>query len=465
MRYKKVFDRRTLLRGAGAVAIALPFLDEMRASSVFAAEPEPPVRGMTLFFGLGIIPPHQAEGFAGPLAPLQPFQHKLSLFLGNVDMTAEAQGGAHPNGGTVVFTGAGGGDRDNARGASIEQVVKSVAYPGGTPTAFGTVAAATYFRRNGLFKTVRCWDQAGAPAAMPYERPEQLFDALFGTPVGGMTGEPDPDQERQSRLERSVLDATIEQYSYYTSEASNLSVNSRARIADHLERLRELERRIFPGPGAGNNPGVSCSQPARPVNPPLEYEVDRGLDGSATEANASDFQAAFQLNSELFVMGLRCDLFRFGNLQFESPGGHVRLSGTYETPEYTYTFDPSRSNHQNWHESRDDDIRWNSHYLMHNMAYVLGLLDDGAYLDENGQTLLDNLMLVLGTEQGDGRGHDVNGVFHAVGSGNGRFRVGEQFTQPTTGVNLYNTITQAYGVQGIMGDASVFTGPFGALLA
>ena len=40
MRYRNVMSRRTLLRGAGTVAIGLPFLDEMRIQSAFAGEPE-----------------------------------------------------------------------------------------------------------------------------------------------------------------------------------------------------------------------------------------------------------------------------------------------------------------------------------------------------------------------------------------------------------------------------------------
>ncbi|MEQ9321152.1 MAG: hypothetical protein RIF41_18460, partial [Polyangiaceae bacterium] len=63
-RYRNVLSRRTLLRGAGSVAIALPFLDAMRSQSVWGAEPEPPARCITLFFGLGVPKAMQQEGFS-----------------------------------------------------------------------------------------------------------------------------------------------------------------------------------------------------------------------------------------------------------------------------------------------------------------------------------------------------------------------------------------------------------------
>ena len=81
-RYKKVLSRRTMLQGAGTIAIGLPFLDAMRTTSVFAAAPEPPARAFNLFFGLGMPTPLQSEGFAGPMEPLQELQSKLLIVRG-----------------------------------------------------------------------------------------------------------------------------------------------------------------------------------------------------------------------------------------------------------------------------------------------------------------------------------------------------------------------------------------------
>ncbi|MEM9195531.1 MAG: hypothetical protein AAGF12_40550, partial [Myxococcota bacterium] len=73
MNYKKVLNRRTFLRGAGTVAVGLPFLSEMRSTSVYAADPPPPPRVLTFFFGLGLPSEFQANQYARPFSEhLQP---------------------------------------------------------------------------------------------------------------------------------------------------------------------------------------------------------------------------------------------------------------------------------------------------------------------------------------------------------------------------------------------------------
>ncbi|MEM9194278.1 MAG: hypothetical protein AAGF12_34195, partial [Myxococcota bacterium] len=82
MKYKKVMSRRTMLRGAGTVAIGLPLMEAMRTTSVFAAAPEPPVRAYNVFFGLGMPTPLHSEGYSGVIEPLMPVQDKLAILRG-----------------------------------------------------------------------------------------------------------------------------------------------------------------------------------------------------------------------------------------------------------------------------------------------------------------------------------------------------------------------------------------------
>ena len=58
MRYRHRLDRRTVLRGAGSIAVALPFLEAMHTRSVWGAGETPPMRVVTFFFGLGVRPEH-----------------------------------------------------------------------------------------------------------------------------------------------------------------------------------------------------------------------------------------------------------------------------------------------------------------------------------------------------------------------------------------------------------------------
>jgi hypothetical protein len=453
-----------MLRGTGGIAVGLPLLDAMLASSAWGAAPEPPVRCFTLFFALGIPPEQVAQGFSGPLGPLAPFQDKLAFFT-NVNASREGAlhgSTAHVAGGTTTFTGIG-GERDANFGPSLDQVVKKGAYPDGTPTPLGTLSVATYFRRNGYFKRYRCFNQDGTRAVDAFEDPRKTFQAVFGDLQNPeVADDGDPEAARKWRFERSILDTVIGEYQHFTSEASNLGQASIARLRDHLERLRELERRIFPAPGTTNNPNINCSKQQAPVAPDLPYGVDGGESGAAPLVAAADFQAAFRLNAELFVAAVRCDLVRFGSLQFESPGGHTRFSGSYELGDSTYAFKPEKSQHDAWHEGRMEDVFFNAHYMQSQMAYTLALLDDPAFPDENGQTLLANSLVVVGTETG--WNHDQEGVLHACSAANGRLRVGSFYEQPMSSVDLYTTLARAIGVQATVGASQFFGGEVSGLI-
>ncbi|HJK97612.1 MAG TPA: hypothetical protein RMF84_10340, partial [Polyangiaceae bacterium LLY-WYZ-14_1] len=108
-RRRPLLDRRTFLRGAGTVAIALPFLPEMgsltRVGSAAQAQPAPSVsRCFTVFFAHGVPLEVLRGGLTGPLAPLARLQDKLGIY-GGVDLHA-GSGNGHATGGMSVFVGA-----------------------------------------------------------------------------------------------------------------------------------------------------------------------------------------------------------------------------------------------------------------------------------------------------------------------------------------------------------------------
>ena len=124
-------NRRTMLRGMGATTIGLPFLEEM----VSAAQPDEggiPVRAFNVFFGLGIPKPLQSEGFDGVLEPLKPLREKL-LIMREVDQVRCDESGinAHFDGASGAFTATAPNGEAKSGGASLEQVIRRGAYPGG----------------------------------------------------------------------------------------------------------------------------------------------------------------------------------------------------------------------------------------------------------------------------------------------------------------------------------------------
>ena len=446
----RALNRRTFLRGAGSVAIALPFLDCMRPAW---AAPSVPVRCITLFFGLGVPKSMQEEGWSGPLGPLQRHRDKLRMFR-NVDMS-EAGGGGHPRGGTCVFVGEGGPSGERSAGPSIEQVVKRAAYPDGVPVPIGTLAAGSFFRRShGLYQRIRCWNEDGSRVVEPIESPVELYRELFGTETPGV----DEASLRAQRLRRSVLDTVMEDYRHYTQDAAGLSTGSRNRLRDHLERVRELERRLFP------DAPRTCDTPTSPDAPDLPYGFAGATEYNAVQVDASAFSEAYQLNAALFALALQCDQTRFGNLMFESSGGHTAFRGTYEHADGTYTFRSEASDHNNWHESRWDDVRWHAQWFQSNVAVALDLLDDPSFTDPDGGTLLDNALVVLGTETGTN--HNMDGVFHAVGGAQGRFDLSGDFDDNDVhAVEIYNTCLHALGIDTFMGSRDHYRKDVASLLA
>ena len=93
---------------------------------------------------------------------------------------------------------------------------------------------------------------------------------------------------------------------------------------------------------------------------------------------------------------------------------------------------------------------------MREVAYFLSLLD--AEIESNGKTILENSMITISTESGDGRHNDakreLSGVFHAITSANGRFKTGHILDVAEEGIDVYNTMVHALGSKKRLGPNS-----------
>ncbi|MDD9952254.1 MAG: DUF1552 domain-containing protein [Zetaproteobacteria bacterium] len=427
----------------------------MIQTSVYGAMPQADPRAITIFFGLGIPKYMQDERFASasPLAPLQPFADKLTMFT-NVEMT-ESGDLAHPHGGTTVFVGAPPPNSKGGRagGPSIDQFMKNRLYKNGVGTPLDTIHVGSFFRRShGLYQKTRVWTESGAPAMSPLENPSHTFDAIFGKLIQAQkdADKPktqDPEKARRQALRLSILDSVLQEYKHYTSEASNLSKASRARIREHFDKIRAYEIAARQEAAADGKPTATpamCSVPGKQNPPGLPYGLAGQTARNAPKVKADDFSRAFRMNVDLFVLGMICDQFRFGNIMFESSGGHTRFDGTYRFKNHSYKFRDDISAHENWHQNRKHDMRWHAHYFQSNIAYALQRLNQADTKIENGKTLLDAAMVMVGTEVGEN--HNMHGVFHALSGCDGRLKQGGFYNKQVHAVDIYNTVTSAYGI-------------------
>jgi hypothetical protein len=85
---------------------------------------------------------------------------------------------------------------------------------------------------------------------------------------------------------------------------------------------------------------------------------------------------------------------------------------------------------------------------MSGVARALAAFDDPLFLEANGKTVLDNTLVVIGTEYG--MDHGLSGVFHAVAGGHGHFKPGF-YTQQANVIDLYDTLLKPYGVSSGIG--------------
>ncbi len=318
VKYRFALSRRTLLKASG-ITLGLPFLDCMTQRSVYGAEPDPGAAMISLMYGLGSPYFVLDRGFEGPLRYYQTLvdNGQLSLYT-DVNMAAAADvpvDAQHHNGQPYLFSGyrtqLAEGNNVIPQGPSLHFEALSANYPTETPTAYRIIDCGIYFRRGLNYQTQRIYDREGRNAAdfEDVASPVELFEKLFGTvPQADAMG-------AKERAARSIMDYLRPAYEKYTSGSSNLPAGDIAVLNNHLERIRQIERNVY---AVQDRPVVEVT---RPNEPSLDYKVDGGNDSEPERVyhvNPVDFEVAYQLLGDIFVAGLEANMFRFGNLSFDS---------------------------------------------------------------------------------------------------------------------------------------------------
>ena len=455
-------SRRTMLKGLGTVAVGLPFLEEMLVSSATAAaKPAIPVRAFNVFFGLGIPAPLQTEGFEGVLEPLGELGDKL-LIMRNVDQVRCDESGinAHFDGASASFTAEPPSGEAKAGGPSIDQVIRNHHYPDGLPPGMvSTLAGGTYFRRSRVSRYVHTYNMDGTVAATMQERPRDLFERVFGTMdlPEGMT-------PRDMHLKRSVLDSLVGQYKHYTGAGSPLGTASKARIADHLDRVREFEQRAY-------SHKVLKDDPKLPPASKVKHGGEADPGGEGIDMVLDELVTEWRLMADLYALAIQTDKARFGAITFLAAGERLRVTGDYNyNGRPIYSFNDAKEHnksgsagcsHEWWHKFKEEDantqLRAHAHLKMREVAYFLKRLDSADAMEGNGKSILENSLITVSTESGDGRHSDVkrelSGIFHAISGANGRFKTGQIMDVGAEGIDVYNTMLEGMGTDFKLGPA------------
>lgn len=211
-----------------------------------------------------------------------------------------------------------------------------------------------------------------------------------------------------------------------------------------------------------------------PDLPPASHLAHGGEadpNGEGIDITLEELTTEWRLMADLYALAIQTDRVRFGAITFLAAGERIRLKGKYEYGGRTvFEFDDagqrrkSGSNacsHEWWHDfdenKKNQQLRAHAHLKMREVAYFLQRLAGTECVEPNGKTILENSLVTISTESGDGRHNDVkrelSGIFHAITSANGRFTTGQILDLGAAGIDVYNTMLEAFGASRRLGPA------------
>jgi hypothetical protein len=199
-------------------------------------------------------------------------------------------------------------------------------------------------------------------------------------------------------------------------------------------------------------------------------EADPG--GEGIDITLEDLTAEWRLLADIYALAIQTDRVRFGAITFLAAGERIRLKGKYEYDGRTvFEFDDygqrkksgsAGCSHEWWHEfnesKKNEALRAHAHMKMREVAYFLQRLDGSDCVEANGKTILENSLITISTESGDGRHNDVkrelSGIFHAITGAGGRFKTGQILDVGAEGIDVYNTLLDGMGVSHKLGPSN-----------
>lgn len=385
-----MISRRMVLRATG-VAIGLPLLSSLVPRARAGAEATK--RFVSLFFpnGSTLRQDWQLTGSGTDYtmgtahAMLEPLRAKLSMFK-NLDGD---YGGApdHSRGTASFLTGAPISNMvDPQVDISIDQVIADTLrpptairsmhlgptpYPAGPPSDTGWPSG---------YNTYISWSSPTTPNA-PLESAQVAFDQVYVPP------DTDPAiAAKRLRMRQSVLDHTLDQIDSITPR---LGAEDTQRLDEYLTALREVEMGLQVDP-----PPASCGDGALPPGEDLSF---------------ADHTKAML---DVIVLALRCDATRIITYSMDYGFGNKDFTflGNGNCKHHNLSHSGSEQNILTMHQGI---VRW----YMDQIAYFLGAMD--AVVGDSGTTLLDDSVVFIGSDVGDGWAHAHNDLTAMIAGGGG----------------------------------------------
>jgi uncharacterized protein DUF1552 len=446
----KALSRRTLLRGtAGGVAIGLPWLSAMAGKSSAA---EFPKRFLVFFSADGTIPeawtPSGGETdfvLGEILSPLEPYRDKL-LILDNInnEVANVSDGDGHQTGMGCMLTGMQLLPGTEFCEGDCSDPTQTIGWGGGISVdqhIANKISAETITKFRSLEMGVQVQDHS-VWSRMSYLGPDQpvparddpwqnftdIFADLGADPFG---------LQQLIQKRHSVLDVVIPQYEKLRTRVGG---EDKVKLEQHLDAIREIEKRL----DVVNQLGGSCQLPVLGDPQDIYDEQNYPLLG--------------QLQMDMLVMALACDLTRVGSIQWHTSVSNKHMSWLGISEGH---HDLSHEGDENL-DARNKLIQINKWYA-EQFAYLVGALDA---VPEGTGTMLDNTVVLWCNELGVGNSHSRDDEpFVLAGSCQGYFQTGRYLSyNGESHCNLLTSLVNAMGYpDATFGDPAYCDGPLAGL--
>ncbi|MEO6603890.1 MAG: DUF1552 domain-containing protein, partial [Polyangiaceae bacterium] len=331
-------DRRTMLKGVGSVAIALPWLEIMadeRRAQAQSATGVPLKRFFTVYQPGGAV----RQGTVGDkytptgtetaftlspvLMPLAAYQNRL-LIVDGTNLTCGDQtkyGVEQHQGGEVGWlTGGiqkGAGNYLAPNSPSIDQVL-ALKLCTGKPILGGLQFAIRWAtgKSHGKTSPINAMNFDNNGPLGPQLDPQLIFKNLFGSSTGGTGTGMGMGPDILTARRKSVLDYVDKKYA---SLDAKLGAADRARLDQHLTQIRQLETQLTSLSTTPTTPSSSCKTLTKVDT--TGYNPTSGLnsadDGSTKDVSTdSKIPAVGQFMMDMLVMALACDRTGVASLQW-----------------------------------------------------------------------------------------------------------------------------------------------------
>lgn len=433
--------RRRFLQGLGISAATIPFVVGLDSLYVKAQVPTVPKKrflfmytpnGMLYYYWRLRLHAQETDisdgkALASPNLILNPLQnnakHLLVLDrLSYISARGEYQtpdvspdGKDHPGGhqkgiasmltGQLLIGGAGNvGDAGLANGISLDQVLATKLFTGKTKFPSLEVGVQVDEGLNDRYVDKRVSYNGSANPRTPNNDPFDLFEKLFGS-----AGASDKDKALRQYLDKSVLDASLNDFARLKPK---LSGEDQKLLESHADSIRSLETRL--------GQVVDCGAVMPPTAPAGVNVADR-MATHDWAMKSDNFETVGDLQMQLVMQALACGLTNVVTFMWANSETGLKYKWIKEID---WTIDDNSGGHHAMSHARAVDLSLIDKWYA---SKFNGFIDAfaGAKESDNQGTLLDNSLLMWASCLSDGAAHESrNAPIVLAGSNGGYFRQG-----------------------------------------